>query len=369
MTEPTSWSVRMADSVMQRQPLLADKWAYEWGVVLKGFEQVWLRTGDHTYFDYIKRNVDAFVQPDGTIRTYRIDEYNLDQINTGKLLFGLFRTTGDERYKKAAYLLRDQLRTHPRTSERGFWHKNIYPHQMWLDGIYMQGPFYAEFAATFDEPEGFDDVAHQITLIERHTRDPQTGLLYHGWDESKQQRWADPTTGCSPHFWGRAIGWYMMAIPDVLDHLPADHPQRPAIIAIFNETAAALVTVQDPASGLWYQVLDQGARAGNYLEASASCMFVYGLAKALRQGYLDSAYHAAVRRAYQGILDHLIEVDDQGLVNLTRICSVAGLGGTPYRDGSFEYYVGEPVVTNDPKGVGAFILAAAQAEIMNSPSK
>jgi unsaturated rhamnogalacturonyl hydrolase len=332
--------------------------------VLKGIEQVWLRTGDQSCFDTIKHNIDAYVEADGSIRTYRIDEYNVDQINTGKLLFGLWRETGDPRYQKAAALLRDQLRTHPRTSENGFWHKNIYPHQMWLDGIYMQGPFYAEYAKTFDDPAGLDDVAHQIILIERHTRDPKTGLLYHGWDESKTQRWADPETGCSPHFWGRAIGWYMMAIPDVLDHLPENHPQREPIITILRDTAAALVRVQDPASGVWYQVLDQGNRAGNYLEASASCMIVYGIAKAIRQGCLDESYRDLALRAYQGILDHFITLDAQGLTDLNRVCSVAGLGGTPYRDGSFDYYISEPIVTNDPKGVGAFILASVEIEAM-----
>ncbi|MBN1564552.1 MAG: glycoside hydrolase family 88 protein [Anaerolineae bacterium] len=354
----------MTDSVMQRHDILMPKWAYEWGVVLKGIEQVWQQTGDQRYFDYIKRNIDEYVQPDGSIRTYRPAEYNIDHINTGKLLFGLWRETGDERYRKAIYRLREQLNTHPRTSENGFWHKNIYPHQMWLDGIYMGGPFYAEFARTFAEPAGFDDVAHQIILIEAHTRDPQTGLLYHGWDESKTQQWADPETGCSPHFWGRAIGWYMMAIPDILEHLPTDHPQRDAIIAIFQKTLDAIANVQDPATGLWYQVLDQGDREGNYLEASASCMVVYGIAKAVRLGIIDPTHLDIARKGYAGIVDHLITVDDQGLTNLNQICSVAGLGGNPYRDGSFAYYISEPVVTNDFKGMGAFILASAAIEAL-----
>ena len=165
------WSVRMADSLMKRHPLLAGRWHYEPGVALLAIRQVWLETGGQRYHDYIKRNIDEFVGPDGAIRTYRLEEYNLDQINEGKLLFLLYETTGDERYKKAAHSLREQLRTHPRTSRGGFWHKQIYPHQMWLDGIYMAAPFYAEFAKQFDEPQGFDDVAHQIILIERHTRD------------------------------------------------------------------------------------------------------------------------------------------------------------------------------------------------------
>jgi unsaturated rhamnogalacturonyl hydrolase len=356
------WSVRMADSVMQRHPLLSRRWHYEPGVALLGIQQVWLKTNERKYFDFIKRNIDEFVNPQGEIRTYRLDEYNLDQINEGRLLFPLYATTGDERYKQAAFWLRKQLGTHPRTSQGGFWHKQVYSHQMWLDGIYMASPFYAEFARTFDEPEGFDDVADQIILIERHTRDPKTGLLYHGWDESRSQGWADPQTGCSPNFWGRAMGWYAMALPDVLDHLPAEHPERDTILSIFQTTISAVVAVQDQATGVWYQVLDQGDRAGNYRESSASCMFVYALAKGVRRGYIDPAYSDVAERGYAGILEQFIHVDDVGLVNLDGICAVGGLGGKPYRDGSFAYYVSEKVVANEYKGVGAFILASAEME-------
>ncbi|MCX7670210.1 MAG: glycoside hydrolase family 88 protein, partial [Anaerolineae bacterium] len=218
------------------------------------------------------------------------------------------------------------------------------------------------YAAEFAEPKLFDEAVHEILLIERHTRDPYTGLLYHGWDESRQQSWADPVTGCSSHFWGRALGWYMMALVDVLDHLPATHAQRPEVVAVLRRAAAAVASVQDEASGVWYQVLDQTGRAGNYPEASASCMFVYALAKGIAAGHLERSYLDAVERAYRGILERFIEVDAQGLVNVTGICSVAGLGGNPYRDGSFAYYIGEPVVTNDHKGVGAFILASAAVE-------
>jgi unsaturated rhamnogalacturonyl hydrolase len=362
------WSVRMADSVMQRPLWRAEKWAYEWGLAFKSIEQVWRKTHDDRYWDYIQRNVTRFVGPDGDIRTYRLEEYNLDRINPGKLLFPLYSETGDERYKRAASLLRQQLRTHPRTREGGFWHKQAYPHQMWLDGIYMAAPFCAEFARTFDEPEGFDDVAHQVVLIAEHTRDPVSGLLYHGWDESRSQRWADPETGCSPNFWGRAMGWYAMGIVDVLDHLPANHPRRAQIIRILQDVIAAVAAVQDPPTGLWYQVLDQGDREGNYLEASASCMFVYALAKGARKGYIDTEYLDVARRGYAGIVKHFVQVDDQGVVNLHRICSVAGLGRQagelekPYRDGSFEYYIGEEIVANDHKGVGPFILASVQVE-------
>jgi unsaturated rhamnogalacturonyl hydrolase len=357
-----AWSVRMADSVMERYPVLGTRWIYEWGLMLSAILAVWRKTGDARYFDYVKANVDPFIGPHGHIQTYRADEYNLDHINPGKVLFPLYRETGDARYEKAARRLREQLRTHPRTGDGGFWHKQIYPHQMWLDGIYMASPFLAEFAATFGEPEAFDDVAHQITLIERHTRDEASGLLYHGWDERRQQRWADPVTGCSPHFWGRAVGWYVMAIADVLDHLPVNHPQRGQIVSIFEKTLAALVAVQDQMTGVWYQILDQADRRGNYREASASCMVVYALAKGIRQGYLNGGYTGAAGCGYQGILAHFIDVDGGGLVNLNEICSVAGLGGTPYRDGSFDYYVNEKIVSNDFKGVGPFVLASVECE-------
>ncbi len=357
------WSVRMADSVITRHhPLLSRRWHYEPGVALLALKQIWLKTGEEAYLDFIQRNIDEFVGPDGDIRTYRLEDYNLDQINEGKLLFCLYDTTGDERYKRAAFLLRRQLQAHPRTSGGGFWHKQIYPHQMWLDGIYMAAPFYAEFARRFDEPEGFDDVAHQITLVEKRTRDPATGLLFHAWDESRRQGWADPETGCSPNFWGRAMGWYAMAIPDVLDFFPEAHPRRGELIAIFRTLVSAIVRVQDPSSGVWHQVLDRGTREGNYLESSASCMFVYAIAKGVRQGYLGREHLAAAKRAYQGILAQFVTVDEGGLVNLDGICAVAGLGGKPYRDGSYHYYIGEPVIRNESKGVGPFIMASIEME-------
>jgi unsaturated rhamnogalacturonyl hydrolase len=199
-------------------------------------------------------------------------------------------------------------------------------------------------------------------LTEQHTRDPESGLLYHGWDERKQQRWANPETGCSPHFWGRAIGWYAMAIVDVLDYFPKDHPRRPEIIAIFHRLTEALAKVQDDATGLWYQVLDQGGRDGNYLEASAACMFTFAIAKAVRKGYVSRDWAVVARRGYQGIVRDLLTVDQQGLVTLERTCAVAGLGGNPYRDGSYEYYVNEPLRANDYKGVGPFILASLELE-------
>lgn len=339
------------------------RWTYEYGVVLKGLEGVWLYTGDARYFSFIQKGIDTFVNPDGTIRTYSATEYNLDNINTGRSLLLLYKVTGQEKYRKAAAALREQLKTHPRTSDGGFWHKKIYPNQMWLDGLYMAEPFYAEYAATFHEDADFDDIAKQFMLMEQHARDPKTGLLYHGWDESKQQKWANPATGTSPNFWDRAMGWYAMALVDTLDYFPSSHPKRGELIGILNRLAKAVAKFQDPKSGLWYQVMDKSTGKGNYLETSGSSMFVYALAKGARNGYLPSSNLAIAQRGYKGLISGYAKSDANGQFNLDGTVSVAGLGGNPYRDGSYEYYLSEKVVTNDPKGVGAFLMACNEMDI------
>lgn len=339
------------------------KWTYDFGLVLKGIEGTWYRTGDGRYFNHIRQGLDHFVNEDGTIRSYQIDEYNIDNILLGRNLLLLYKVTGEEKYHKAAALLREQLRTHPRTAEGGFWHKKIYPSQMWLDGLYMGEPFYAEYAATFHEDAAFDDIAKQFILMELHSRDAKTGLLYHGWDESKQQRWADPATGHSLNFWARAMGWYAMALVDTLEYFPKEHPQRAALLKILTRLAVAIEKYQEPKSGLWWEVVDKGVAKGNYLEASASCMFVYALARAVRQGYLPARYFRVAERGYQGVTSHFIETQTDGQANLKGTVSVGGLGGNPYRDGSYQYYLSEKVVTNDPKGVGAFLLASNEMEI------
>ncbi len=363
MAITTTWSRRTADVVMRRLPVVAERWDYQWGVLLKGIEDVWRATGDARYFEYIKSNFDLFVGPDGSIATYKKDDYNIDFINPGKLLFALHRETRDERYRRAIETLRAQLRAQPRTPSGGFWHKQVYPVQMWLDGIYMGSPFLAQYAATFDEPDAFADVVHQIALIFEHTRDPQSGLLYHGWAESRSEAWADPKTGCSRSFWARAVGWYAMALADVLDILP-DPAHRATVGSIFRETMEPLARVQDQ-SGVWWQVLDQPDRAGNYLESSASCMFAYAFAKGARQGYLPAEHRRIASRAYDAIIERFIHTSD-GNIDVSGCCRGAGLGpgpaGKPYRDGSFEYYIGEPVVTNDHKAVGAFLLASVELE-------
>ncbi len=357
-----TWSIRMVESTLQRYTAKDFQWHYEHGLQVMAIQKAGEATGEERYLKFAADWIDTFIRPDGSIRTYRADEYNVDQINAGKLLYGAYERTGDERYRKAIEHLRNQMRKHPRNSVNGFWHKQIYPFQMWLDGIYMAGPFLSEYAMRFNEPKTFNDVTHQINLIEKHTRDPKTGLLYHAWDESKAQKWCDPETGLSKYFWGRAVGWFVMAIVDVLEHLPQDHAQRSELIVILERASAAVVKVQDEATGLWYQILDLPEREGNYLEASASAMFVYAFAKGVRNGYLAQDYLLSARRGYRGLLQNLIKIDAQGLLTLEKVCGGAGLGGVPYRDGSFEYYVTEKIIPNDPKGVGPFILAALEME-------
>jgi unsaturated rhamnogalacturonyl hydrolase len=359
------WSVRTAGTVIQTfQPFQV--WHYETGCILKAMERLWLKTGTDQYLDIIKKSIDPMILPDGKIQDYTLEEYNLDQINTGRVLLFLYQQAGDVKYREALSLLRLQMKSHPRTSDGGFWHKKIYPYQMWLDGLWMASPFLAEYGKVFDEPDLFDETTNQILLMEKHTRDPISGLLYHAWDESKTQKWANPSTGCSPHFWGRAMGWFTMAIVDILDYLPIDHPKRGEVIGIFRRVMVAVSEAQDEASGLWYQVLDQGNREGNYLEASASAMFTYALFKGSRMKYLEKEFAATADKAFNGMIQKFIKIDARGYVQLGNICSVAGLGGKPYRDGSYQYYVGEKIATNDLKGLAPFIMASVEREILQN---
>jgi unsaturated rhamnogalacturonyl hydrolase len=364
---PKPLSERMALSVMGRYGPEQVRWHYEHGLVLTSIYAVARRQDNDEYRRRVKALYDTKIMDDGSIAGYRKDEFNLDQINAGKLLFDLYADTGERKYRTAIETLRDQLSGQPRTKSGGFWHKQIYPWQMWLDGLYMASPFYARYALEYGKPEDFADVALQFTLAASKTRDPASGLLYHAWDESRSQRWADPVTGCSPHFWGRALGWYCMALVDALDFIPdTRREERECLIAIARGLIAPLAAFQDPESGLWYQVLDQGKREKNYLESSASAMFTYFLFKMLRKGYVSQDIAALTeekaRLGYDGLVKRMLREDPDGELHLGGICSVAGLGGNPYRDGSFGYYVSEPAVEDDFKGVGPFILASLEKE-------
>ncbi|WP_434036467.1 glycoside hydrolase family 88/105 protein [Formosa sp. 4Alg 33] len=364
--ENLKWSERMALSEMERSPESYQidhkeepKWDYVHGLVLTGFEELYKETHKQEYYDYVKAYADILIDSSGTIATYNISKYNIDMIVAGNLLFDLYNDTKNEKYLIALQTLRKQLEEQPRTSEGGFWHKKIYPSQMWLDGLYMGSPFYAQYTTTFEGGKNLNDVAKQFELIQKHALDPKTGLLYHGWDESKAMDWANKETGTSPNFWSRSLGWYAMALVDVLDFFPEDHPKRPELIGYLNGLAEALTKYQHE-SGLWYQVTDMGDKEGNFLEASGTSMFVYAFAKGANKGYLPQEYKDVALKGFEGMTRDLIKVAEDGQLTLTQVCQVAGLGGNPYRSGSFEYYVNEKKKDNDPKGVGPFILGALE---------
>jgi unsaturated rhamnogalacturonyl hydrolase len=363
------WSVRMAESEMVRCPSLwmvdfvtEKKWNYTQGLVGLAFLRLYDATGEEKYFEYTKGFADSLIDENGVIYKYKKDNYNLDQINPGKMLFILYDHTGDQRYEKAIKTLMEQLASQPRTAEGGFWHKKVYPDQMWLDGLYMSAPFYAEYAARYNHPEYFEDVINQFLIVARHTYDPATGLYRHAFDASKKMAWADSITGQAPHAWGRAMGWFSMAIVDVLDFIPQDQPGRHDLVNILQKMTESLEKIQDQKTGGWYQVLDCSGDPGNYIETSCTAMFAYSIFKGVRKGYLDKKHLDTARKAYNGLINNFIKVDESGLVTMTRICGVAGLGGDPYRDGSYEYYINEVVRNNDPKGVGPFIMASLEFE-------
>lgn len=365
------WSERMMLSEIERVPKASmldfvkkPKWSYTNGLVLSACAKVYEATNKQKYYDYIYAYANEMIDSSGTIETYKLSNQNLDMIKSGDVLLYLYPKTKEERFLKAMQTLEAQMDSQPKTSDGGYWHKQIYPYQMWLDGLYMAEPFHIKYAQEYIKDSAkvqkiYDTMVHQFDLIQKHNLDAKTGLLYHAWDESKAQEWADKTTGTSPHFWSRAMGWYGMAMVDVLDFLPQNHPGRARIISYLNQFAEAVANIQHD-SGLWYQVLDQGDREGNYLEASGSAMFSYAFAKGAHKGYLPEKYLEIAKTAYTGIIDNLITVEDNGLVNLNQVCGVAGLGGNPYRDGSYEYYVNEIIRANDPKGTGPFILASLE---------
>ena len=378
---PLAWSQRLAASEMKRlgHSLEAGAgnahWDYSPAVLALALVRLGEATQDAAMVQFGTRAVGTHVNADGTIQGYKLEDYNIDNLPPGRvLLAALARGEQNPAYTRAVQMLRAQMATQPRTSEGGFWHKKRYPEQMWLDGLYMASPFLAQYAVLFHEPALFDDVARQIVLMDRHGYDPATGLFWHAWDESHTQAWADPKTGLSPNFWSRAIGWYAMAIVDSLDYLPVSQPEIDGIVDSLRRAADGIVRWQDPATGVWWQVPNLGTRPGNYLESSGSAMFVYALAKAVNKGYLPrEPYLPAILKGYAGLVHSFVRTNPDGSIRLTSVCSGAGLGytmadGRP-RDGSFAYYMAEPVVDNDPKGTGPFILAGLEVEkLLSAPA-
>ena len=350
---PESWQLDF-------QPRL--KWDYCVGLELQAMLDVYARYNDPKIVDYAVAFADTMINDKGEIKTYKLEEYNIDRVNPGKYLIQVYDITKDPKYKKAIDLLRSQLDTHPRNEDGGFWHKKIYPNQMWLDGLYMASPFYAEYAMRNSQVNDYQDVINQFVLAAKHTYDPSNGLYRHATDVSRKERWADPETGQSQHSWGRAMGWYAMGLVDALEFIPATEPNRDAMLRILDNVAFQIRRLQDPATGVWYQVLDKSGEPGHYLESSASAMFVYSLFKAVRLGLLDESYLDVALKGYHGIIDQFITVDENGLVSLNQACAVAGLGGKNYRMGDYDYYINETIRSNDPKAVGPFIMGSLEYE-------
>lgn len=363
------WSVRMSESEMIRcpeswqldfQPKL--KWDYCHGLELQAMLDVYDQYGDEKFYKYALAYADTMVNADGSIKKYKLEEYSLDRVNSGKFIFRIYEQTKDVKYKKALDLMRSQFDGHPRNADGGFWHKKVYPNQVWLDGIYMGAPFYAEYAFRNNQVEVYPDVVNQFLMAARHTYDPKNGLYRHACDVSRKERWADPVTGQSQHCWGRALGWYAMAFVDALEFIPEHEAGRDSMLVILNNVATQIKRLQDAKTGLWYQVLDKSGEPGNYLESSCSAMFVYSLFKGVRKGYIDKSYLQVAIKGYEGILKHFIEVDENGLVSITQACAVAGLGGKNYRMGDYTYYINETIRANDAKAVGPFIMASLEYE-------
>lgn len=366
----SKWSIRFMEDEMHRfpDPTLLDfvkkpKWNYTNGLVCKAALAVYEKTNDKRFFNYAYRYADQMIESDGTIKTYDIKKYNIDMLNAGKILFKLYQETKEDRFLIAMQTLRSQLEKHPRTNDGGFWHKKRYTAQMWLDGLYMGHPFYAQYAKTFESKKqqlaSYKDIILQFDLVNTHHLDKKTGLLYHGWDESKQQQWADKNTGTSPEFWSRAMGWYAMALVDVLDFIPKDVEGRARLINYLESLSTTLKKYQD-STGLWYQVVDKASKKGNYLEASGTAMFAYAIAKGVNKGYLPKSHRKTAELAHKGLIHELVKKGKGGMYDLTQVCAVAGLGGNPYRDGTFDYYINETIRSNDPKGTGPFILLSLE---------
>lgn len=348
----------------------SNRWNYVDGCMITGILQLYELSGEQRYLDFADRFVSGFVCEDGSIRNYDAEENSLDNVNPARNLFALYDFTGKEKYRKALDAVRAQLETHPRTEADSFWHKAIYPWQVWLDGIYMAQPFYLEYERRYRGGAGAQDACEQIERVRACMRDAQSGLYYHGYDESRSMYWADPKTGCSPNFWLRALGWFILGLVDsleILEKMPRLRGHFEQISAMLCELSEALSHYQDRKSGLYYQLIDLPELAGNYLETSGTALISAAVLKAVRLGYLPGRFRTMGERGFYGICDHRLSYGADGAPCLKGICLVAGLGGKSRRDGSASYYLSEPVVENDAKGVGPFLLAYAEMLRSDSP--
>ncbi|MCH5255647.1 MAG: glycoside hydrolase family 88 protein [Lachnospiraceae bacterium] len=332
-------------------------WDYIDGCMIKAILEMYAITKDKKYFEFADAFIDYKVKEDGSIEGYNVSELNIDNVNAGKTLFELYDLTGKEKYRKAIDLIYSQIEQMPRTKDGNFWHKNIYPNQVWLDGLYMCQPFYMEYETRFNDKKNYDDIFNQFAQVVKHMRDPKTGLYYHAYDSSREMFWCDKVTGLSQNFWLRALGWYSMALLDTLDKMDSSSgDDYETLKTVFVELMEAMLKYQDE-SGMWYQVVNLGGMEKNYLETSGSSIMAYALLKGVRLGFLPESYRENGKKAFQGICDKYLSTDEEGNLHLGGICLVAGLGGKAKRPGTFDYYMSEPVVNDDAKGVGPFLLA------------
>ena len=381
------YSIRMIRSEMQRNPDATyldgregqRKWNYTTGLELKSFLDAAKRYELPEVVDYVRAWADTMATEKGEIYSYKKSNYNVDHICPARIYFDLHDMYGDQdkRYRRVTRKVREQLDSHPRTQSGEFWHKQVYPNQVWLDGFYMALPFYAEYTKRYAPKEQrdslFADIAHQFTAGAKNTYDPATGLFRHAWDESRSMFWCDPETGLSEHAWGRATGWYAIALVEVLDYMPKDHPGHKELVDQLNYLLEVLPKWADPQTGMWYQVLDCPEREGNYQEATCSIMFTYAFLKGLRRGYIDRSHEEYILGLYPKFIDRFIRENSDGTISMTDCCAVGGLGGKQMRKGDFDYYLSEPIIENDCKGVGPFIWASLEWEARHnidwSPSR
>ena len=370
------YSIRMIRSEMQRNPDATyldgrqgqRKWNYTTGLELKSFLDAAKRYELPEVVDYVRAWADTMATEKGEIYSYKKSNYNVDHICPARIYFDLHDMYGDQdkRYRRVTKKVREQLDSHPRTQSGEFWHKQVYPNQVWLDGFYMALPFYAEYTKRYAPKEQkdslFADIAHQFTAGAKNTYDPATGLFRHAWDESRSMFWCDPETGLSEHAWGRATGWYAIALVEVLDYMPKEHPGHQELVDQLNYLLEVLPKWADPQTGMWYQVLDCPEREGNYQEATCSIMFTYAFLKGLRRGYIDRSHEEYILGLYPKFIDRFIRENADGTISMTDCCAVGGLGGKQMRKGDFEYYLSEPIIENDCKGVGPFIWASLEWE-------
>ena len=325
------------------------RWRYNHGLFMVALQELYKETGIEKYLEYTKQWADGRIDENGKIC---VDVKFLDSIQPGLALFLLYEKFGDERYKKALDYLNDSFNIIGKTSEGGYWHNNTRPHQMWLDGLYMAQPFIMKYGAMTGDADRFKKVAKQIRLMTKYTKDEKTGLLYHGWDESKEAVWADKETGRSSVFWGRAIGWYCFTLVDILEQFPKDLPEYEEIKGYLVSILEAILRYQDQESGMWYQVVNEVDKSDNWLETSCSCLFMYTLAKSIRLGYIDKKYIENVRRCYRGLFNH-IECADEGFI-LFDVCSGTNVGE------NYEFYIKRSRICNDYHGIGIFVLACLE---------